>query len=103
VAVVNGGRLTTRQVWVLQAVARGQIEHDPLHGDLAACTLNGASVNWTLTGLAFRGLIAFDPWTPGPPRLTSPGADALGRAPGGGSLRIRCATDLLAGMPRRRG
>ena len=69
--------LTTRQLWVLQAVANGQIEHDLLHGDLAGCTLDGDDVSWTLSHLALRGLVAFNPLTPGPPQLTGPGAETL--------------------------
>lgn len=69
-------RLTTRQLWVLLAVARGRVDRDPMYGGI--CTLDGHSVSWTMTVLAVRGLIAFDPILPSPPQLTRRGDAVLG-------------------------
>lgn len=72
-------RLSTRQIWVLQAVADGRLEHDILLGDLAGFSVDGRSVGWTVIALAVRRLVVFDPLQPGPPRLTQRGSAALGR------------------------
>ncbi|GAA3623839.1 hypothetical protein [Microlunatus ginsengisoli] len=72
-------RLTTRQVWVLQAVADGRLEYDVLLGELAGFAVDGCPVGWTVIGLAVRGLVVFDPLRPGPPRLARRGAAVLGR------------------------
>ena len=74
---VSANRLSTRQLWVLHAVAQHRIDHELLHGDLSGYTLDGRPVSWTLTALAVRGLVAFDPFTPGPPNITVLGIDAI--------------------------
>ena len=74
---VSAPRLSTRQLWVLHAVARHRIDYELLYGDLSAYTLDGRTVSWTLTGLAVRGLVAFDPFTPGPPHITTLGMYAV--------------------------
>jgi hypothetical protein len=51
-------RLSTRQLWVLRAVAAGRIDRDSRYCGL--CTLDGRSVWWTVVVLALRGLVAFD-------------------------------------------
>ena len=68
-------RLTTRQLWVLLAVARGRVDRDPMYGGI--CMLEGHSVSWTATVLAVRGLVAFDPMLPTRPRLTKRGDAVL--------------------------
>jgi hypothetical protein len=49
-------RLSTRELWVLGAVATGQVDREPRYGGL--CTLDGRSVGSTVVGLALGGLIA---------------------------------------------
>ena len=67
--------VSTRQLWVLQAVATGRIDRDPWYGGL--CTLEGRSVWWTMVVLALRGLIVFDVAALGPPHLTRRGQARL--------------------------
>jgi hypothetical protein len=69
-------RLSTRQLWVLWAVARQQVVRNPMYGGL--CTLDGSSVSWTVTVLALRGLIAFEPVPLSQPHLTRRGHGVLG-------------------------
>lgn len=84
----RAAHLTTRQQWVLQAVADGRIHHDRLYGDLAPFDLDGHPVDWTITALAVRGLVTFDPLLPSPPHLTRRGTTTLaGRAPRGTTHR----------------
>lgn len=74
---VQAPQLTTRQLWVLQAVAAGRVDHDPLYGDLATHILDGHSVSGTIFGLALRGLVACDPLLPSAPHLTRRGHTTL--------------------------
>ncbi|HET9647588.1 MAG TPA: hypothetical protein VFP34_05075 [Microlunatus sp.] len=69
--------MTTRQVWVLLAVAESRIDFDPSLPELPCYTVDGRAAQWPLTVLALRGLIMFNPWLPGPPRLTRAGTAAL--------------------------
>lgn len=63
--------LSTRQHWVLLAVADRRIDRDPRYGGL--CTVDGHCVSWAVASLALRGLVAFDPLLSGLPRLTRRG------------------------------
>lgn len=63
--------LTTRQHWVLLAVAQGRIERDPRYGGL--CTLDGDCVSWAVAALVLRRLVSFEPLLSGLPRLTRRG------------------------------
>ena len=64
-------RMSTRQLWVLLAVAEGTVEPDPL---LDNCyLLRGQSVSWTLIILVLRRLVRLKAVLPGPPRLTRRG------------------------------
>lgn len=73
----SGSRLSTRQVWVLQAVADGRVDRDPIYGDLAPHMLGGRSVSCTITGLALRGYVGFEPMLPSCARITPRGLLAL--------------------------
>jgi len=77
VITVDGSRcsLSTRQLWVLWAIACQQVERNPMYGGL--CTLDGSSVGWTVTVLALRGLIAFEPVPLSRPHLTRRGHAVL--------------------------
>jgi hypothetical protein len=66
-------RLTTKQVWVLLAVAHGRVRRLIEFGELAVHELDGRSVSWTVTTLAVRGLVLIDPTCPGPPQLSRRG------------------------------
>lgn len=68
-------RLSTRELWVLRAVATGQVDRDPRYGGL--CTLDGRSVGWTVVVLALRGLIGFDIDAFSRPHLTRRGWSRL--------------------------
>jgi len=68
-------RLTTRQLWLLMAVACERVERRAMYGGL--CTVDGRSVCWTVMTLALRGLIAFDPMPLSQPHLTRRGQDLL--------------------------
>ncbi|HET9647063.1 MAG TPA: hypothetical protein VFP34_02390 [Microlunatus sp.] len=69
--------MSTGQAWVLWAVAQGRIDFDPVLSDPPWYALDGRAVQWALTMLALRGLIAFDPWSPAPPKITRAGTAAL--------------------------
>ena len=80
-------RLSTRQLWVLRAVATGRIDRLPRYGGL--CTLDGRAVWWTVAVLALRGpsCSTSTPSTartsraavkPDSPRLVTPGVGSVG-------------------------
>jgi hypothetical protein len=96
--VSEGRRLSTRQAWVLWGVAHGRIDFDPALADPPWYAMDGRGVQWALSLLALRGLIAFDPWLPGPPRLTRAGTAALF-----GVARRVDPPSPRRGRPRRRG
>lgn len=68
-------RVPTRQLWVLLAVAEGDVQPDPLLEN--SYLLRGRSVSWTLSLLVLRRLVQLNPLLPGPPRLTRRGQDTL--------------------------
>jgi len=68
-------RLSTRELWVLRAVAAGQLDREPRNGGL--CTLDGRAVGWTVAVLALRGLIAFEIDAFSRPHLTHRGRSRL--------------------------
>jgi hypothetical protein len=70
---VDWHRLTTKQIWVLLAVAHGRVRRLPEFGELSVHELDGRSVSWTITALAVRRLVMIDPTQPGPPQLTRRG------------------------------
>ncbi|HEY5978325.1 MAG TPA: hypothetical protein VIT41_01710 [Microlunatus sp.] len=70
-----GIRPSTRQLWVLRAVASGLVGRDPQYGGL--CTLDGRAVGWTVAVLALRGLVAFDVDAFSRPHLTRRGQTRL--------------------------
>ena len=71
----GGVRPSTRELWVLRAVASGLVDRDLRHGGL--CTLDGRAVGWTVAALALRGLIAFDIDAFSRPHLTRRGRNRL--------------------------
>lgn len=70
-------RLSTRQLWVLHGVAAGRVDRSVVYGDLSPHILDGRSVSRTISGLALRGLVAFDPMLPSPAHLTRRGLTTL--------------------------
>ena len=68
-------RLSTRELWVLRAVATGRVDRESRYGGL--CTLDGRAVGWTVVVLALRGLIAFDIDAFSRPHLTRRGRSRL--------------------------
>jgi hypothetical protein len=67
--------MSTRQLWVLLAVAEGTVQPDPLLDN--SYLLRGRSVSRTLSLLVLRRLVQLNPLLPSPPRLTRRGQDAL--------------------------
>jgi hypothetical protein len=70
-----GVRPSTRELWVLRAVASGVVDRDLRYGGL--CTLDGRAVGWTVAVLALRGLVAFDVDGFSRPHLTRRGQSRL--------------------------
>ena len=74
---LNWHVLTTKQIWVLLAVADGRVRRLLEYGELAQHELDGQPVSWTISALAVHRLVLIDPLRPGPPRITRRGRQVL--------------------------
>jgi hypothetical protein len=72
-------RIQPRELEVLRAVRDGLVNRDLLFGDLAPWMLGTRDVSWSVTFLAFHGLVRLGTFGFGPPEVSAQGLRMLDR------------------------
>jgi hypothetical protein len=69
--------IQARELEVLRAIRGGLVNRDLQYGDLAPWMLGTRQVSWSVTLLAFHGLIRLGVFSFGPPQITARGLRML--------------------------